>query len=108
MSEPTDPIERLTNGETNGGRAPGGRFAPGNPGGPGNPNAATVNKYRRRFLKEAKTSDVKKAIQVIREAMDSPKVADRLTAAKELLDRVLGKTTSTEQLERIEVLERTP
>jgi hypothetical protein len=89
------------------GRGPNGKFAVGNKGGPGNPHAASAAKHRAAFWKSIKDSDVGRALKTIRKVMDdeAAKPADRLAAARELLDRVVGKPIQADVLERIEALE---
>lgn len=97
-----------SNGPSNGdGRGPGGRFAKGWKGGPGNPFAADVGRHRARFYAALRDDDVDKAVNVIRTLMDdgTAKPADRLAAARELLDRVLGKAVQADLQERIEAIE---
>ena len=85
-----------------------GRFAPGNPGGPGNPNAGEVSRHRAKFFAALRDDDVEKALGVIRSLMNSSKAksGDRLAAARELLDRVIGKVIQQDLLERMERMER--
>jgi hypothetical protein len=99
-------FEPSSNGDRNG-RNSRGQFAPGNPGGPGNPNAASAVKHRAEFWRRLRPKDVAQALRVIREVMNDTKAkpADRLTAARELLDRVLGRPVPADLLERIERLE---
>lgn len=90
-----------TNEPANGngkGRGARGRFAPGNPGGPGNPHAADVGRLRAKFFAGIRDADVDKALATIREIMGDAKAkhADRLAAARELLDRVIGKPAPAE------------
>jgi len=87
-------------------RGPGGRFAKGNPGGPGNPYAADVGRYRARLYKAFKAHDVDLAIKTIREIMGKGKDADRLAAAKLILDRALGPAEAVDLVERLQALEK--
>jgi hypothetical protein len=98
-----------TNGEQKAadGRGPNGRFAPGWKGGPGNPFAAEVGKLRARLFKAARAKDVDQALKTIREIMSKGKDSDRLTAARLLLDRLLGPPLELDLIERIETLEAT-
>lgn len=101
--------ERFPNGEANGnGRTPGGRFRPGCKPGPGNPHAADVGKHRAAFFRAIKARDIVAALDTIRAVMADPeaRAADRLAAASELLDRVIGKAAPADFIERIERLER--
>jgi hypothetical protein len=84
------------------GRTPGGRFAPGNPGGPGNPHAATVAKLRAAILAAVTPEDID---GIIRALVHRAKGGD-LGAAKELLDRAIGKATDADLAERLDALER--
>lgn len=94
------------NGESNGGGRDGrGRFKHGNRGGPGNPHAADVGRLRAKFFASIKEADVEKALATIRKVMKDGKPADQLAAARELLDRVIGKAVQCDLLERIERLE---
>lgn len=89
------------------GRGAGGRFTRGNPGGPGNPHASMVSTHRARLLAAITEGDIEKAVEIIREIMNDTKAkpADRLAAARELLDRVCGKPVPQDFLERIERIE---
>jgi hypothetical protein len=84
-------MARLTN-RTQTVRSAGGRFVKGTAPGPGNPHAALVGKLRARLYKVIKAKDVDAAIATIRDIMadGKGKAADRLTAAKLLLDRAIG------------------
>jgi hypothetical protein len=95
-----------TNGPANG-RGANGQFLPGGPGGPGNPHAAEVGKHRARFFAALRDNDVARALKVIRSLMSNKnaKDADRLAAAREILDRVIGKSVQSDLLERIEAIE---
>jgi len=95
MSEPP-----ILNGET--GRDDRGRFV--NHPGPGAP----PNKHRARLAKAIKGRDITKAVQVLREIMNDPKAkaADRIAAAREMLDRSCGKPVQADLLERIEGIEQ--
>lgn len=64
-----------------------GKFAKGNPGGPGNPHAARVAKLRAALL-DAITPE---AITAVVKALVSEAKAGNVAAAKELLDRAVGK-----------------
>jgi hypothetical protein len=100
MNEPS------TNRASNG-RGPGGRFAKGNGGGPGNPNAANASKRRAEFWLSIKSSDVRLAVQTIRTILKntSAKDADKLAAAREILNRVCGVPVPSDILERLQTLE---
>ena len=84
------------------GRGPDGRFTPGNKAATGNPYAKKVSRLRAALIGAVKPADIDKIIKVlIREA----KTGD-VSSIRELLDRVLGKPTQTDVLERIERLEQ--
>jgi len=85
------------------GRTPGGRFAPGNRGGPGNPHATTVAKLRAAILAAVTPEDID---AIIRGLVHRAKGGD-MAAAKELLDRAIGKATDANVAERLDELERT-
>jgi hypothetical protein len=98
----------LTKGNANGdGRdLATGRFAKGWRGGPGNPFAGEVGKRRAQFFASLRDDDVSLALETIRTVMLKGKDGERLAAAKEMLDRVLGKGTETIILEKLAELER--
>ena len=105
---PGKPAPPSPNGEQMAaGRGPGGRFAKGWKGGPGNPHAAEVGKHRARLFKAARAKDVQTALATIREIMTSAdgKDTDRLTAARMMLDRLIGPAIELDILERLEALE---
>ena len=78
-----------------------GRFTPGNPGGPGNPHAGQVAQLRAAILEAVGTDDVVAIIaQLVRKAREGD-----LAAAREVLDRTIGKAGPGDLLERIEALE---
>jgi hypothetical protein len=81
------------------GRGADGRFSAGNPGGPGNPHAAAASRLRAKMLETITGGDVELAVSVIREVMTKGKDADRLAAARELLDRSVGKPLPAEPTE---------
>lgn len=73
------------------GRDEKGRFVEGNRGGPGNPNAIKVAKLREALLAAVTAKDLREVVKaLIREA----KKGD-VAAARELLDRTIGKVTNT-------------
>ena len=83
------------------GRQSNGRFAKGNPGGPGNPYAQQVAELRSAMLKAISTEDIRRVVEaLVAEAKDG-----NVSAAKELLDRCLGKPQEADLIERIESLE---
>jgi hypothetical protein len=90
-----------TNG-ANGGRQDGGRFAKGNPGGPGNPHARRVARLRSALLKAVTPADMKAIVaRLVQDAR-----AGNVQAAREVIERSLGKPVETDLLERIERLEQ--
>jgi hypothetical protein len=93
------------NGDPKGDRDGRGRFRPGHAGGPGNPHAGDVARARAAFFAAIRDADVVKALATIRAVMAKGKDADRLAAARELLDRVIGRAVQSDLLERIEKLE---
>ena len=103
MSEP------LSNGGANGKDASG-RFVSGNRAavGRGNPHAAEVGRHRAQFFQSIRDDDVETAVETIREVMNDTKAraSDRLAAARELLDRVLGRPEQAIILDKITELER--
>lgn len=84
------------------GRDAGGRFAKGWKGGPGNPRGATVEKFRHALLGAVTESDIS---DIARALIEQAKGGD-IQAVKELLNRVLGRPTDGDVLERVERLER--
>ena len=88
------------------GRNPDGTFAKGNAGGPGNPNAADVARHRARFYQALRDSDVDRALKTIRSVMKRGKDAERLAAAREMLDRIIGKAIGQDLAERMDALEK--
>ena len=87
-----------------------GKFVPGNKAavGRGNPLASEVGRHRAQFFAALRDSDVDAALKVIRRLMKdrNAKDADRLAAARELLDRVIGKSVASDLLARIESIEK--
>lgn len=83
------------------GRDPNGRFTSGNPGGPGNPHAGQVSKLRAAILAAVDEGDIEAIIaQLVCKAREGD-----LAAAREVLDRTIGKAAQSDLLERIEALE---
>ena len=93
-------MEPSPNG-SNGGRDTGGRFAQGNPGGPGNPHARKVGQLRSAMLQAVTQTDMK---AIVKKLVDEAK-AGSVPAAREVIDRCIGKPTEADLLERIERLE---
>ncbi len=78
-----------------------GRFLVGNPGGPGNPHAARVAKLRSALLRAVTERELRAVVKALVEQARAGNIA----AARELLDRVLGKPVEADLLERLEALE---
>jgi hypothetical protein len=72
---------------SNAGRGPGRAFAKGNPGGPGNPFAKQVNALRSRLYAAVTEEDLTEVVQ----ALITKAKEGNIPAAKELLDRLLGR-----------------
>lgn len=70
------------------GRASGGRFAPGNAGGPGNPFARRVGEIRALLLQMVTDDDLRAIVNTL---IDQAKAGD-VVAAREVLDRLIGKS----------------
>ena len=89
-----------TNG-LNGGRSLGGRFGKGNKGGPGNPFAAKVARLRSAMLRSVSPADMKAIIgKLVEEAKGG-----NVQAAKEVMERCLGKPFEADLMERLEKME---
>ncbi|MCA9276857.1 MAG: hypothetical protein KDA29_12600 [Phycisphaerales bacterium] len=78
-----------------------GRFTAGNPGGPGNPHAGQVAKLRAAILRAVDEGDIE---MIIAKLVEQARGGD-LTAAREVLDRTIGKASQSDLLVRIEALE---
>jgi len=105
---PRPPPSPISNGaQTDGGRGPRGRFRVGNHGGPGNPLANKVAQERQKFLAAIRSNDVKKCLETLRQIRDNVEArpSDRITAAVELLNRIVGKVVEAETMQRLEALE---
>ena len=91
------------NGSNGDGRDPAtGRFAPGWKGGPGNPHARTVGNLRTAMLKAVSEDDLTRIVkQLVKLA-----VKGNVPAAKEVLDRCLGKPVEADLIERLDQLEQ--
>jgi len=85
------------------GRDSSGRFASGNKHGRGNPLAKQAQKLRVALLEAVSEEDIKAIIAKLIEAAKNGDVV----AAREVLDRTIGKAAQTELLQRIEMLEET-
>ena len=83
------------------GRDERGRFAPGNVGGPGNPHAKQVGKLRSAMLAAVSDKEMKAVVKKLVELAKGGNVP----AAKEVLDRCLGRPVEADLLERLEELE---
>lgn len=83
------------------GRDAAGRFVQGNPGGPGNPYAKRVAALREAMLAAVTEEDIGAILAKLVELARSGNVQ----AAKEVLDRCLGRPLEADLLERIEQLE---
>ncbi len=83
------------------GRDQRGRFAPGNTGGPGNPHAAQVAKLRAALLEAVTPEDLRAVVGSLVNAAKGGSVP----AARELLERLLGKPVELDLLARLEALE---
>jgi hypothetical protein len=70
------------------GRSESGRFTTGNPGGPGNPYNRRVQEIRAELLDALKEGDV---ADIIQKLIEKAKGGD-VVAAREVLDRALGKS----------------
>ena len=83
------------------GRDSNGRFAPGWKGGPGNPHAIKVQRLRTALLESVAPKDVEEVIDAM---LKSAKKGD-VVAAREILDRTIGRAVATDVLQRLEKLE---
>jgi hypothetical protein len=79
----------------------GGRFAKGNPGGPGNPHARRAARLRAAMYKAVTPADLRDVISAL---LSSAKGGD-VSAAKELMQRLLGPPEAIDLLERLAALE---
>ncbi len=84
------------------GRDQHGRFAPGNAGGPGNPHAQQVAKLRAALLDAVTEDDLREIVAAL---VQAAKMGDT-AAAREVLDRTIGKPVQTDLLQRVEELEQ--
>lgn len=83
------------------GRGPGGRFATGNRLGRGSPLAGRAAKLRAALLASVSDEDIREiAATLVQKAKEGD-----LPAIAQLLDRVLGKPTASDLMERVEKLE---
>ena len=92
-------VKPSTNGSN--GRDEHGRFLPGHPGGPGNPHAKQVGKLRSAMLAAVSDKEMKAVVKKLVELAKGGNVP----AAREVLDRCLGRPVEADLLERLEELE---
>ena len=83
------------------GRDATGRFAKGNSGGPGNPYAKKVGQLRSAMMRAVTPTDMRSIVQKLVELAREGNVP----AAREVIDRCVGKPFEADLLERIEQLE---
>src|SRR4051812_1641500 len=83
------------------GRGPNGKFLPGNRLGKGNPFAQRTQRLRVALLESVSPADVE---QIIDAMVAAAKKGD-VVAAREVLDRTIGRSVATDILQRIEALE---
>jgi len=84
------------------GRGPGGRFGKGNRLAVGNPFARKVNMLRSAMLRAVSTTDMK---AIVAKLVTDAK-AGNVQAAKEVLERTLGRPQELDLMERLEKLEQ--
>ena len=77
------------------GRDSHGRFCKGNRGGPGNPIAQQVSQIRRVLLSAVTEEDL---VDIVQSLINKAKAGDTL-AAREILDRLMGKAKVTMEIE---------
>jgi hypothetical protein len=94
-------IEMPTTTNGAGARDPSGRFLPGNPGGPGNPHARQVGRLRSAMLTAVDEGDLRLIVTKLVELAK----AGNVIAAREVLDRCLGKPVEADLIERLGQLE---
>jgi len=92
-------IEPSANGAV--GRDVAGRFQAGNPGGPGNPYAKQVGRLRSAMLDAVSEEDMRAVVAKLVELAKDGSVP----AAKEVLERTLGRPTEADLIDRLEQLE---
>ena len=78
-----------------------GRFSKGNSGGPGNPYAQQVGKLRSALLRAVSEADMQAIVGRLVELAKEGNVQ----AAKEVIDRCIGRPVEADLFERIEQLE---
>lgn len=84
-------------------RAPDGRFAPGNKIARGNPHAKRVAQLRATMMRAVTQKDMRAIVKKLVELAKDGHVQ----AAKEILERCMGKSEAVDVLARIEQLEET-
>lgn len=77
------------------------QFQPGNPGGPGNPYARQIARLRSTLVECVSPEDLKEIVRVL---IEKAKAGD-IAAAREIIDRVLGKPLPSDLEERLAMLE---
>ncbi len=95
-----EPLSTVGDGQS--GRDERGRFADGNRAGRGNPHSRRVAELRSALLAAVTPRDVKQVVSVL---LEKAKGGDTVAAAQ-LLDRTIGKPTTTDILQRLEALEQ--
>lgn len=80
---------------TRNGRTALGQFAKGNAGGPGNPHGKRVAALREALIAAVTEADIK----AVAKALVARAKAGEVAAARELLDRLIGKARHTEEQE---------
>ena len=83
------------------GREPTGRFTSGNSFGKGNPHAVRAQKLRSALFEAVSEEDLRAVVQ----ALVTEAKAGNVQAAREVLDRTLGKPEAIDLLVRLEELE---
>jgi len=83
------------------GRDASGRFADGNPGGPGNPHVRAVGRLRAELVSSVSAGDVREIVQ----ALVAEARGGDVSAARELLTRLLGPPVSDDLVARLADLE---
>jgi len=97
MTDSRGPLEPVGNG----GRGPDGKFLPGNRLATGNPRNAKAQRLRGVLIERLTVAGMRKvADALIREAQGGD-----IQAIRELLNRVCGRPSETETLERLEAVE---
>ena len=86
---------------SNGERDEQGRFRKGNSGGPGNPQAQQVGRLRAALIRALTPED---AEAIVRALIEKAKDGD-VQAARELLNRTVGRPLEPDVLDRLEALE---